>query len=86
METGEKPTTSHGSTSSEESRTKRKVKKDSSKGKEKKSSSHKEKKEKSSSHKPRRSGDKKEDEESGLLRDRFFIDIHLRLRRGVRHF
>jgi hypothetical protein len=68
METGEKPTTSHGSTSSEESHTKRKEKKDSSKGKEKKdsskgnekkSSSHKEKKEKSSSHKPQRSGDKK---------------------------
>ena len=61
METGEKPTTSHGSTSSEESRTKRKEKKKSSsnKGKEKKSSSHhKEKKEKSSSHKPHRSGDK----------------------------
>ena len=58
METGEKPTTSHGSTSSEESRTKRKEKKKSSsnKGKEKKSSSHhKEKKEKSSSHKPHRS-------------------------------
>ena len=60
METGEKPATSHGSTSSEESHTKRKEKKkDSSKGKEKKSSSHKEKKEKSSSHKPQRSGDKK---------------------------
>jgi hypothetical protein len=70
METGDKPTTSHGSTSSEESHTKRKErKKDSSKGKkssshskgkEKKSSSHhKEKKEKSSSHKPHRSGDKK---------------------------
>src|SRR5688572_14543553 len=61
METGEKPTTSHGSTSSEESRTKRKEKKkDSSKRKEKKSSSshHKEKKEKSSSHKPHRKGDK----------------------------
>src|SRR5687767_5939435 len=61
METGEKPTTSHGSTSSEESRTKRwdKKKISSNKGKEKKSSSHhKEKKEKSSSHKPRRSGDK----------------------------
>ena len=60
METGEKPTTSHGSTSSEESRTKRKEKKISSnKGKEKKSSSHhKEKKEKSSSHKPHRKGDK----------------------------
>src|SRR6187455_2990697 len=61
METGEKPTTSHGSTSSEESRTKRKEKKKSSsnKGKEKKSSSHhKEKKERSSSHKPHRSGDK----------------------------
>jgi hypothetical protein len=61
METGEKPTTSHGSTSSEESHTKRKEKKDSSKGKEKKkdSSKGKEKKEKSSSHKPQRSGDKK---------------------------
>ena len=61
METGEKPTTSHGSTSSEESRTKRREKKKSSsnKGKEKKSSSHhKEKKEKSSSHKPHRKGDK----------------------------
>jgi hypothetical protein len=44
METGDKPTTSHGETSSEESRNKRKEKKDSSnkgKGKEKKSSSHK---------------------------------------------
>ena len=45
METGDKPTTSHGSTSSEESRTKRKEKKKNSsnkgKGKEKKSSSHK---------------------------------------------
>jgi hypothetical protein len=41
METGDKPTTSHGSTSSEESRNKRKEKKDSSKRKEKKSSSHK---------------------------------------------
>jgi hypothetical protein len=61
METGEKPTTSHGSTSSEESRTKRREKKKSSsnKGKEKKSSSHhKEKKEKSTSHKPHRSEDK----------------------------
>ncbi len=59
METGEKPTTSHRSTASGESRTKRKEKKDSSKGKEKKSSSHqKEKKEKSASHKTRRSGDK----------------------------
>nr|AEJ07946.1 Ji4 putative gag protein [Zea diploperennis] len=60
METGEKPTTSHGSTSSEESRTKRKEKKkNSSKGKEKRSSSHhKEKKEKSSSHKTHRKGDK----------------------------
>jgi hypothetical protein len=44
METGDKPATSHGSTSSEESRNKRKEKKNSSnkgKGKEKKSSSHK---------------------------------------------
>jgi hypothetical protein len=60
METGDKPTTSHGSTSSEVSRTKRKEKKDSSKRKEKRSSSshHKEKKEKSSSHKSHRKGDK----------------------------
>jgi hypothetical protein len=44
METGDKPTTSHGSTSSEEYRNKRKEKKNSSnkgKGKDKKSSSHK---------------------------------------------
>jgi hypothetical protein len=44
METGDKPTTSHGETSSEASRNKRKEKKDSSnkgKGKEKNSSSHK---------------------------------------------
>jgi hypothetical protein len=88
MKTGEKPTTSHGNTSSEESRTKRKEKKkDSSKGKEKGSSSHhKEKKEKSSSHKPHKWGQEKEDEKGGLLRDRLFIGIHLRLRRGVRHF
>jgi hypothetical protein len=61
METGDKPTTCQGSTSSEESRTKRKEKKkDSSKRKEKRSSSshHKEKKEKSSSHKSHRKGDK----------------------------
>ena len=61
METGDKPTTSQGSTSSEESRTKRREKKkDSSKRKEKRSSSshHKEKKEKSSSHKSHRKGDK----------------------------
>ena len=61
METGDKPTTSQGSTSSEESRTKRREKKkiSSNKGKEKKSSSHhKEKKEKSSSHKSHRKGDK----------------------------
>jgi hypothetical protein len=50
METGEKPTTSHGSTSLEESRTKRKEKKKvSSKGKEKRSSSHHEEKKKDSS-------------------------------------
>jgi hypothetical protein len=61
METGDKPTMSQGSTSSEESHTKRKEKKkDSSKRKEKRSSSshHKEKKEKSSSHKSHRKGDK----------------------------
>jgi hypothetical protein len=28
----------------------------------------------------------KEDEESGLLRDRLFIAIHLQLRRAVRNF
>jgi hypothetical protein len=33
------------------------------------------------------SGDKKkEDEEGGLLRDRFLVAIHLRLRHSVRHF
>jgi hypothetical protein len=68
METGEKPTTSHGSTSSEESRTKREKKKDSSKGKEKKNLSgeshnkekrkEKKKEKKTSSHKSHRSGDK----------------------------
>jgi hypothetical protein len=37
--------------------------------------------------KSRRSGEKeKEDEESGLLRDRLFIAIHLRLRHAVHHF
>jgi hypothetical protein len=67
---GDKPTTSHGKASSEESRKK-------GKGKEKKASSHK-------SH---RSGDKKkEDEEGGLLRDRYFITFHLRLRRALRNF
>jgi hypothetical protein len=41
----------------------------------------------SSSHKSHRSGDKKkEDEEGGLLRDRFFIAIHLQLRRAVHNF
>jgi hypothetical protein len=70
MEIGDKPTTSHGKASSEESRNK-------GKGKEKKSSSHK-------SH---RSGDKKkEDEEGGLLRDRYFITFHLRLRRAIHYF
>jgi hypothetical protein len=67
---GDKPTTSHGKASSEESRKK-------GKGKEKKASSHK-------SH---RSGDKKKkDEEGGLLRDRYFITFHLRLRRALRNF
>jgi hypothetical protein len=28
----------------------------------------------------------KEDEEGGLLRDRFLVAIHLRLRHSVRHF
>jgi hypothetical protein len=37
--------------------------------------------------KSHRSGDKKKnDEESGLLRDRLFIALHIRLRRRVRHF
>ena len=37
--------------------------------------------------KSHRSGDKKKkNQESGLLRDRFFIAIHLRLRHAVRHF
>jgi hypothetical protein len=34
----------------------------------------------------RSSDKKKKDEESGLLRDRFFVALHLRLRRAVRHF
>jgi hypothetical protein len=37
--------------------------------------------------KSHRSGDKKKkNEESGLLRDRFFVAFHLWLRRAVRHF
>jgi hypothetical protein len=52
METGDKPTTSHESTSSKESRTKRKEKKKSS------SNKGKEKEKKSSSHKSHRKGDK----------------------------
>jgi hypothetical protein len=51
METGDKPATSHGSTSSEESRNKRKEKKSS-------SNKGKEKEKKSSSHKSDRRGDK----------------------------
>jgi hypothetical protein len=31
-------------------------------------------------------GQAQENEESRLLRDRHFINIHLRLRRGIRHF
>jgi hypothetical protein len=33
-----------------------------------------------------RSGDKKKDEEGGLLRDRFIITFYLWLRRAIRHF
>jgi hypothetical protein len=37
--------------------------------------------------KSHRSGDKKKkDEESGLLQDRFFVALHLWLRRTIRHF
>jgi hypothetical protein len=37
--------------------------------------------------KSHRSGDKKKkNQESGLLRDRFFIAIHLRLRHAFHHF
>jgi hypothetical protein len=37
--------------------------------------------------KSHRGGDKeKEDEEGDLLRDRFLVAIHLRLRNSVRHF
>jgi hypothetical protein len=36
--------------------------------------------------KSHRSGDKKKNEESGLLRDRFFVAFHLRLRHAVHHF
>jgi hypothetical protein len=70
METGDKPTTSHGKASSGESRNK-------GKGKEKKPSSHK-------SH--RSGDKKKEDEEGGLLRDRHLIAIYLRLRCTLRNF
>jgi hypothetical protein len=91
METGEKPTTSHGKTSLEESRNKRKEKKD---GEERLLQREGEEifftqREEGEILFPQATsewGQEKEDEESGLLRDRFFINIHLRLRRGVRHF
>jgi hypothetical protein len=67
MVTGDKPTTSHGKASSEESRNKRK-------GKEKSSSVSSEWRQ------------EKEDEEGGLLQDRYFITFHLRLRRTIHYF
>jgi hypothetical protein len=77
METGDKPATSHGSTSLEESRNKRKEKKllQQRKGEEILF--------------PQVGSERRqtqEDEESGLLRDRLFITIDLRLRRTVRYF
>jgi hypothetical protein len=81
METGEKPTTSHGSTSSEgeEELLQRE-------GEEVFFTPKGEEGEILFSEDASKWGQEKEDEESGLLRDRFFIAIHLRLRRGIRHF
>jgi hypothetical protein len=70
MVTGEKPTTSHGKASSEESRKK-------GKGKEKKNFFPQVASEWRQD---------KEDEEGGLLRDRHFITFHLRLRYALRNF
>jgi hypothetical protein len=50
-------------------------------------SDHKHKEESSSSIKSQLKGDKKKkDEESGLLQDRLFVTLHLRLQINVRHF
>jgi hypothetical protein len=67
MVTSDKPTTSHGKASSEESRNKGK------------------RKEKSSSI-ASEWRQEKEDEEGGLLQDRYFITFHLRLRRTIHYF
>jgi hypothetical protein len=50
-------------------------------------SGHKHKEESASSIESQQRGDKKEEnEESGLLRDRLFVTLYLRLRIDVRHF
>jgi hypothetical protein len=88
METGEKPTTSHGSTSSGESRTKREGEEEGLLQREGEEIffTQREEGEILFPQAATEWGQEKEDEESGLLRDRFFINLHLRLRRGIRHF
>jgi hypothetical protein len=86
METGDKPTTSQGSTSSEESRTKRKEKrKVSSKGKEKRSSSHHEEKKKDSSKGKEKSSShhKEKKEKSSSHKPHRSGDKHKRMRKVV---
>jgi hypothetical protein len=87
METGEKPTTSHGSTSSEvphqEKGEEELLQRE---GEEVFFTPKGEEGEILFSQDASEWGQEKEDEESGLLRDRFVIAIHLRLRRGIRHF
>jgi hypothetical protein len=75
METGDKPTMSHGSTSSEESRTKIIF-----------LSPQREEEKILFPQAASEWGQEKEDEKGGLLRDRYFINIDLRLRRTVRNF
>jgi hypothetical protein len=70
MDTGDKPTTSHGKASSEESRNKGKGEGEEILFPQVASEWRQE----------------KEDEEGGLLRDRYFIAFHLRLRRAVNYF
>jgi hypothetical protein len=70
METDDKPATSHGKASSEESRNKGKG----------------EGEETLFPQVASEWGQEKEDEEGGLLRDRHLIAIYLWLRRAIRHF
>jgi isocitrate/isopropylmalate dehydrogenase len=67
---GDKPTTSHGKASSEESRNKKE----------------REGKEILFPQVASEWRQEKEDEEGGLLRDRHFITFHIRLRRAIHHF